>query len=127
MDVKPDVPFKILVANFGESPHDLVPNQHIATTEEHPTSLIESHISHGEMLGLVTDAPSNDDGKFRKWVFNPRDTDVINRHFQMKSKSIWKMTRSQSPRMKSSWKSPRTSKKMFEICCARMYGYEPGS
>ena len=32
------------------------------------------------MLGLVPDAPSNDDGKLRKWVFNMRDTDVINRH-----------------------------------------------
>ena len=79
-DVQPDVPFKILVANFGESPHNVVPNQHIATAEEHPTSLIESHISQGEMFGLVPDAPSNDDVKFRQWVFNPRDTDAINRH-----------------------------------------------
>ena len=44
-DVQHDVPFKILVANLGESSYDLVPNQHMATTEEHPTSLIESHIS----------------------------------------------------------------------------------
>ena len=26
VDVQPDVRFKILVANFGESPHDLFPN-----------------------------------------------------------------------------------------------------
>ena len=31
-DVKPDVPFKIFVDNFGDSPYDLVPNQHIATS-----------------------------------------------------------------------------------------------
>ena len=55
--VQPDDPFKILVVNFGESSYDLVPNQHISTAKEHPTSLIESHISHVEILGLVTDAP----------------------------------------------------------------------
>ena len=31
-------------------------------------------------MGLVTDAPSNDEYMFRKWVFIPRDTGVINRH-----------------------------------------------
>ena len=32
------------------------------------------------MMGIVPDAPSKDDGKFRKRVFNPRDTDVLNHH-----------------------------------------------
>ena len=82
-----DVPFKILVANFGQSSYDLVPNLHIATDEQHPTSLIESHISDEEMLRLVPDEPSNDDRKFRKWVFNRRDTDIINRHLSDERKN----------------------------------------
>ena len=50
------------------------------TADEHPRIHIKSHISDAEILGLVPDALSNDDGKIRKWVFNLRDTDVINRH-----------------------------------------------
>ena len=36
-DVQPDVPFKIFVANFGESSHNLVSNQHIVIAEEKAT------------------------------------------------------------------------------------------
>ena len=32
------------------------------------------------MLGLVPDPLSNDDGKFRKWVFNPQDKNFMNRY-----------------------------------------------
>ena len=56
-DVEPEVPFIILGARFGEFSYDIVPNKHIATAKQNLTSLIESHISHGEILRLLTDAP----------------------------------------------------------------------
>ena len=36
------------------------------------------------MLGLVPDPLSNDDGKFRKWVFNPHDKNFMNLYLQAK-------------------------------------------
>jgi len=76
MDVKRDQPFHILVANFAEHPIDILPRQVVAYTSDHPETLTKSHISHGEMLGVIS---ANDDAKFRKRPLNVRDIDVINR------------------------------------------------
>ncbi len=51
--VKPRTPFKILVANFGNTPVMVNAGQSIATVETHPSTIVESDISHAEVLGLV--------------------------------------------------------------------------
>ena len=68
------------MTNFGEYSYNLVLNQHVSTADPHPTSLIEYHMSHREVLGQVIDLPSNDNWKFQKFVFNPCNMDFINLH-----------------------------------------------
>ena len=60
-DVQHDFPFNILMTKFGKSSHDLLLNQHIATSEEQPTSLLGSHIPHGgiPLPVLDTEAKAN--------------------------------------------------------------------
>ena len=80
--------FRILVANFGEHPKTLLENQHIANASLHPTSIVESTISHAQFLGLVPDAPpyqteQNGPTKpsmFRKREQSAKDPALINKH-----------------------------------------------
>ena len=76
-DVTAGKPFHVLVANFGERPIDLRPQQVVAMAGSHPEKLVESDISHSEMLGII---PDNVDTKFRKRHVNVRDIDTINKH-----------------------------------------------
>ena len=46
-------PFGIQVGNFCNNLFQLLLNQTIARVENHPPNLAESHISHGELLGLT--------------------------------------------------------------------------
>ena len=78
-DVRSNEPFKLLVANFGPKAVDLKPNQVVAMAETHPENLVESHISHAEMLGLIPDDPIPGTSKYRKFNFNTRDENLINR------------------------------------------------
>ena len=48
---EPGKPFGIFVANFTTKPVVLTPGQVVATTDEHPAALMETDMSHGEMLG----------------------------------------------------------------------------
>ena len=75
-DVIADKPFKVLVANFSDNVVSLLPHQVIATAADHPETLVESHMSHAEVFGLI---PDNRDTKFRKRPINTKDIDVINR------------------------------------------------
>jgi len=84
--VEPEKDFKILVANFGKHPVTLRPTQRIATAEPHPTTLLESKVTHGEVLGLVEDTPAPT-GKYRKRTTNAKDAKVINQHLADKGKS----------------------------------------
>ena len=78
-DVRSNEPFKLLVANFGPKAVDLKPNQVVAMAETHPENLVESHISHAEMLGLIPDDPIPGTSKYRKFNFNTSDENLINR------------------------------------------------
>lgn len=60
IDVHRDKSFQILVANFGERAIDLLPDQVVAYSTDHPETVTESHISHGEMFGVIS---ANDEAK----------------------------------------------------------------
>ena len=92
--VNPGKEFQILVANFGNHPKRLTAGQRIATAKPHPTSIVESKISHAELFGLTDaeDQPSTDGtnskdesetnqpNEYRKRNYNARDAAVINKH-----------------------------------------------
>ena len=81
-EVEPNKLFQILVANFGKHRKLLLPKQQVATAKPHPTTLVESNISHAEMLGLISDEEANGNRKnlFRKRDFNAKDISLINNH-----------------------------------------------
>ena len=76
-NVKANLPFRILIANFGDNDVTLAPQQVVAKASGHPETLAESHLSHAEVFGLI---PDDKDTKFRKRHANARDVDTINRH-----------------------------------------------
>ena len=53
--VKSETPFRVMIANFGTAPVKLMHGQNVSNIDEHPTNLVESDISHGELLGIVSD------------------------------------------------------------------------
>lgn len=59
-----------MVANFSDQQVDLLPQEVLASASTPPENLVESHISHSVMLGLV---PEYRETKFRK-----RHVDVCN-------------------------------------------------
>ena len=81
-EVESNKPFPILVANFGKHPKLLLHKKHVATAKPHPTTLVESNISHAEILGLISDEEANVNRKnlFRKRDFNAKDISLINKH-----------------------------------------------
>ncbi len=74
-EVEADKPFKVLVANFGDYPKQLAQGQVVATAYANPTNLVESTISHAELLGLCDDKEAM---RYRKHNANARDESVIN-------------------------------------------------
>ncbi len=73
--VEANKPFRVLVANFGNTNRRLLSGQAIAFAEPHPSSIMESDVSHAELLGLVDDKTAQ---LYRKRNLNARDTSVIN-------------------------------------------------
>ena len=63
------------MANFSKQPVNLIQGQCVATAEDHPESLTETDISHGEMLGIM-----EPDNKYRKRDFSSKDINLINQH-----------------------------------------------
>ena len=53
MQVEPDAPFRILVANFTKTPKYLLKNQVVATLLPHPTDVTPSNIQLHEFLGIA--------------------------------------------------------------------------
>ena len=41
-----------MVANFGDRPVIILKVQRVATTDPHPSSLIDTNLSHGEVFGI---------------------------------------------------------------------------
>lgn len=76
-NVEPDQPFRILIANFGDHPIALLTHQVVGAASTHPEKQFESHMSHGEVLGL---SPDDRDTKFHKHHVNVRDIETINKH-----------------------------------------------
>ena len=68
-------PFGVFVANFTTKPVILTPGQVVATTDEHPAALMETDMSHGEMLGITDQAT-----RYRKRDHSSKDIKLINRH-----------------------------------------------
>lgn len=77
-NVSADQPLRLLVANFGSTSIELRPRKAITKASDHPTNLVESHISHGELLDLFSE--DTNDGKFRKRHIDHKIIDTINRH-----------------------------------------------
>ena len=67
--------FDILVYNFGNHPFQLLLNRTIARSDDHPTNLAESHISHGELLGINEENKHN-----KKRDINVKDIETINKN-----------------------------------------------
>ncbi len=81
--VSPGRPFKILIANFGDQPTTLLRNQTVAKAKPHPTSIKESNISHGELLGILKEGTPSGESKtntYRKRNVDARDAETINKH-----------------------------------------------
>ena len=55
VQVEPDKPFRILIANFKALPHQLVKNQVVGQLLPHPTAVIPSKVSVAEVLGIFQD------------------------------------------------------------------------
>lgn len=53
--MKKDQPFHSLESNFGEYAIDLLPHQVLAYASQHPQTIVESDITHEEMLSLIPD------------------------------------------------------------------------
>ncbi len=78
-EVTADKPFKVLVANFGDHPKPLAVGQVVATANVNPTNLVESTMSHAELLGLCNDKTAM---RYRKRNANARDEAVINEYLR---------------------------------------------
>lgn len=92
VQVQSDKTFRILVANFSDYPKKLIHNQVIASADEHPTNIVESEMSHGELLGLVDEDTAK---MYRKRNLNARDASVINEY--MKDKKSNNMESDENP------------------------------
>lgn len=77
--------FKLLVANFGSIPIELCQLQSITEAHLHSANLVESHIFHGEILGLIVD--EHQDGKFRVRHIAPNNNGIINKHWAYQRES----------------------------------------
>lgn len=53
--VEPHTEFLILVANVNKHPKTMKVRQTIPTATEHPSALMESPITHGEVLGVAVE------------------------------------------------------------------------
>ena len=83
--VEPDKPFRILISNFGNHPYQVRKGQHVANAASHPTAMLETNMSHAEMLGIDEEvkAPKvnpNKNTAYKKRELDVRNTDVINKH-----------------------------------------------
>lgn len=72
-----DKPFRILVAKFSDLTINLLPHQVVATVFAYSETLVESHISHAEVFGLI---PKDKDTKFRKRQKSAHDIEKINKN-----------------------------------------------
>ena len=62
-DVQPDQPFRVLVAKLSLHPVDEKSHQVVAMASAHPEKIVESDITHAELLGLI---PDDVDTKYQK-------------------------------------------------------------
>ena len=65
-----------MVANFGNKPVTILKGQRVATTDPHPSSIIETNLSHGEVFGIE----ENEKLSYRKRNLNARYIALINKH-----------------------------------------------
>ena len=103
--VRLDLPFGIVIVNFGDSPKKLLKNKRVATVQPHPTAVVESNITHAELVGLNMEETSKDDTvhaeskdkqSYKKRHMNARDAEIINRnlsYFRIYENLIRKMMR----------------------------------
>lgn len=74
---EPNKSFSILIEHFGEHSIKLMLTQVLGTADMHQQKTVESGISHGKMLGLISD---DTDTKNRKRNVNARDIETINKN-----------------------------------------------
>lgn len=58
----------------------LLPKQNLCKASPHPTTLIETHISHTELLGVMREGKDSERNVYRKRVYNDRDVRLIKGH-----------------------------------------------
>lgn len=73
--VQPGKEFHILIANVSRNHVKLIKDQCATNAEDHPETLTETDISHGEMLGIV-----DSDSKHRKRDHSSKYINLINQH-----------------------------------------------
>ena len=73
--VEPEKTFRIFIVNFGKHPVYIRPTPVVAKAEDHPANITEADISHGEVLGIMTDTT-----RYRKRDTDARDIETINKH-----------------------------------------------
>ena len=76
-NVQPDQPFRVLVSNFNLHPVDLKRHQVVAMASAHPEKIVESDVTHAELLGMI---PDDVDTKYLKRHVNVWDIETINKH-----------------------------------------------
>lgn len=72
--VQSEKPFRVVAAIFENHPFDVLLQQVVANSQHE--NLVDSHISHAEMLGLIRDER---DTKFFKHRVDFRDMNTINK------------------------------------------------
>lgn len=65
-----------MVDNFSSLLITLIPNQHVAKVDDHLNSLIESNISHGQMLRILDTSTT----KYCEREYEAKDINLINKH-----------------------------------------------
>ena len=55
VDVEPEVPFDVIVANYGDYPITLLKGQVVANLDEFPDGIYDSNIALNDVLGLTAD------------------------------------------------------------------------
>ena len=73
--VKGGILLRIIIANFGISPLKLFLGDNVATVKEQNNHLVDSDISHGKLLGIVSG-----DTHYKKRDININDIYTINLH-----------------------------------------------
>ena len=73
----------MFISSFGKHPVYFRPTQVVSKAEDHPSKITEAEISHGEVLGIMTDTT-----RYRKRDTDARDMETINKHLAVSREAL---------------------------------------